>query len=111
MEGNHCFKPKVGCDTRGLQKPIHEYGRKDGGSVTGGYVYRGQRLRSLVGAYIYSDFLTGNIWALWRRASGTENKLLLNTGKNIASFGTDGRGELYVLAFDGHIYQLVPKKD
>ena len=29
---------------------------------------------------------------------------------NIASFGEDAQGELYILAFDGQIHELVPRE-
>jgi hypothetical protein len=29
---------------------------------------------------------------------------------NVASFGQDGQGELYILPFDGRIYRLVARK-
>ena len=39
-------------------------GTNEGCSVTGGFVYRGDRLPELVGAYIFGDFCEGNIWAI-----------------------------------------------
>jgi glucose/arabinose dehydrogenase len=87
--------------------PVIEYGRKDGSSITGGYVYRGKAMKDLVGAYIYADYVTGTIWAL--RHDGkqvTAWKEVLRQPKNIASFGEDWDGELYVTCFDGKIYRL-----
>jgi glucose/arabinose dehydrogenase len=37
-----------------------------GNSVSGGVVYRGSNIPELTGAYIWGDFVSGNIWALWR---------------------------------------------
>ena len=53
MEGPHCFQPSRSCDREGLEMPVVEYGHDSGCSVTGGYVYRGSRLPSLDGAYVY----------------------------------------------------------
>lgn len=56
MEGSQCA---IGpCETPGLTAPIHTYGRDDGGSVTGGLVYRGSAIPSLVGTYVYGDFVS-----------------------------------------------------
>ena len=109
MEGSECFEPRRACDRRGLEMPIAEYGRADGCSVTGGYVYRGQRLPSLFGAYIYGDFCSGKIWAL--RHDGeqiAEHLELVDSKLRISSFGEDPLGEMFVLSFDGGIYRLAP---
>jgi len=65
MEGSKCFNPPIGCDSTGLEMPVYEYLHPLGRSITGGYVYRGSELPLLDGAYIYADFVSGLIWALW----------------------------------------------
>jgi glucose/arabinose dehydrogenase len=105
MEGNHCFKSD--CSETGLEMPVWEYGRSEGVSVTGGYVYRGDALPELVGHYIYADFASGRIWSLNASQSQNSNKELLKANFNISSFGVDGNQELYICGFDGKIYQLV----
>ncbi len=107
MEGEECFA-RSDCDRTGLEIPVAEYGREDGCSVTGGYVYRGSSLPSLYGAYVYGDYCSGRIWAL--RHDGdevTERMQIVDSGLRIPSFGEDAGGELYVLSFDGTIYRLV----
>jgi glucose/arabinose dehydrogenase len=107
MEGSRCFDPANNCAQSGLILPVWEYSHTVGFSVTGGYVYRGSSLNELKGAYIYADYVTGMIWAL--RYSGTNpaaNELLVDTDLNVASFGRDAAGELYICAFDGKIYDL-----
>ena len=106
MEGAKCFRP-TNCDTRGLEMPVAVYGRDGGCSVTGGYVYRGRRLPTLYGAYLYADFCSGKIWAL--RHDGvavTEQMLIADTGLSISSFGEDASGEVYVLTFEGAVYRF-----
>lgn len=105
MEGFHVFRGGRAEDY--VLDPVIEYGRHLGMSVTGGYVYRGKRLKHLVGAYVYADYVTGRIWAL-RQEFGRPiaQKEILNQPKNIASFAEGPDGELYLLAFDGKIYQL-----
>ena len=110
MEGAHCFEPKEGCDRNGLEMPVIEYAHRDGCSVIGGYVYRGSRIPSLYGAYVYGDFCSGKIWAL--RHDGlrvTEHLELVDSDLNISSFGEDQSGELLILSFDMKIYRLTPR--
>ena len=104
-EGLHGFGSETAKSA--LIDPVIEYGRKDGASITGGYVYRGKAMKDLVGAYLYADYVLGTIWAL--RYDGkkvTAWKEVLHQPKNIASFGEDWDGELYVTCFDGKIYRL-----
>ena len=108
MEGGHCFSPPSGCSDAGLEFPVAEYGRGNGCSVTGGYVYRGQSLASLAGAYVFGDFCSGKIWGLrYDGESVTESLLLVESGLNITSFGQDLSGEIYVLSRNSGIYRLV----
>ena len=68
MEGFHCYDPRQGCDAKGLELPVYEYGHDAGCSVTGGYVYRGQAIPALAGTYLFSDYCTGTVWSLARDA-------------------------------------------
>ena len=111
MEGFHCFPPRVtACDQRGLEPPVVEYPLTGGNcAITGGHVYRGARLPSLNGAYVYGDFCSGRIWALFydgRRVP--ENVLVVDSALEISSFGEDQASEMYILSFDGRIYRLKP---
>lgn len=102
MEGSLCFPPGAECDPTGLELPIAEYGRDEGQSVTGGYVYRGAQPTPLFGSYIFGDFRSGTIWSLTERPGGVwVRRTLLRTALSIASFGEDEQGELYVLDLAG----------
>ncbi len=103
MEGSRCFRPA--CDPGAFEPPVIEYGRDSGCSITGGYVYRGQRLPELRGVYLYADFCSGRIWGL--RYDGervTEQAQLARAEFQVPSFGEDEVGEVYVLGFDGGVY-------
>jgi glucose/arabinose dehydrogenase len=107
MEGRHCFKPRSGCNSAGLQQPIAEYAHNQGNSITSGFVYRGKNFKALQGIYFYADFATGRLWGL--RYNGRRviwQQQLLSTGLNVASFGEDAAGELYLLDYSGRIFQL-----
>ncbi len=109
LEGTQCFSPRASCERHGAIAPVWEYSTNDGCSIIGGYVYRGTRIQSLTGAYIYGDYCSGEIWAL--RYDGqeiTEHVLLTETGLRITSFGQDRQGNLYVLSQDAGIYRLRP---
>lgn len=114
LEGNTCFLPRTGCDRTGLTPPVFAYPHSEGGSVTGGYVYRGKAMPDLIGKYVFADFTVGQVRVL--EGSGESARaVLLNPGGPkplIPSFGEDGDGELYALGWDdGIIYKLVPGDD
>ena len=71
-------------------------------------MYRGDRLPSLAGAYVYGDFCSGKIWAV-RQEDGvvTEHRLLVDSDLRLAAFGESPAGELYMLSFDERIYRFV----
>ena len=105
MEGNHCYS--LNCPMAGLALPMDEYGHDQGYSVTGGYVYRGQKIKSLYGYYIYGDYGSGRIWAIhYDGKRVVEKKLLMDTTLAISSFGEDAVGELYVVDHQGTVYLL-----
>ena len=106
MEGLHCFNPSTACPTAGLTMPVVEYDRISGLSITGGYVYRGQDHPTLQGIYFFADYVTGNIWGL-RQVNGVwESELLLDSPYNVSSFGEDEAGNLYILHYNGTIFQV-----
>jgi uncharacterized repeat protein (TIGR03806 family) len=91
-----------------LLDPVISLNREDARSITGGSVYRGTRLPDLVGAYVYADYETGNVWALrWDGEKVLQNRLL-GRRPGVASFGEDAAGEIYLASFDGSLYTLAP---
>ncbi len=110
MEGFHCYKTSF-CNKENMSLPVIEYEHSKGYSVTGGYVYRGKLLPELQGSYIYGDFGSGNIWELRYDNKVISNKILLNSGLNISSFGIDQNNEIYLLDYmSGVVYKLSNKK-
>lgn len=108
IEGPVCYPSGESCAPRGFKKPVFSYPRSQGASVTGGYVYRGSALRSLKGkgAYIYGDFISGNIWYLTLNNGKARNRLIAESGLNVSSFGQDQRGEVYVVSYDGRVFKI-----
>ncbi|WP_276356291.1 PQQ-dependent sugar dehydrogenase [Cohnella caldifontis] len=106
-EGLDCYKPAEGCPSDGLIPPIHQYGREDGVSVTGGYVYRGSSIPELKGWYVFADYAFGTIWGLRLKGDGTaSHRVLAESGLQITSFGAGSDGEIYVCAQDGGIFRI-----
>ena len=101
-EGNHEFRKGLD-DSTTIIGPVHEYGRRQGGSITGGYVYRGTKIPDLVGSYIFSDYLSEKIWILIPKDG--ENppyesiRIARKTQIAIASFGETPDGEIIVCGF------------
>jgi len=107
MEGSHPFELKNDTDVQNLVSPVVEYGHNLGCSVTGGYVYRGNRYPELQGTYFFSDYCSGTIWGLRMREGNWEWAKFLDPKLRVSSFGEDESGEVYILDyFDGYIYHL-----
>ncbi|TGN18138.1 PQQ-dependent sugar dehydrogenase [Leptospira idonii] len=109
-EAFHCFDPKENCPSDRLSDPIYEYGREEGQSITGGYVYTSSN-RSLKNKYIFADFITGRIWAFEIPATSKEKVTqVYSLGKwpiLISTFGKDTEGNVYVVDFSsGRIYKI-----
>lgn len=108
LEGDRPFAG--GAAPAGAVAPVHTYDHTAGGcSVTGGFVYRGERIPPLVGAYLYADFCVGRVRAL-RLVDGAvvEDADLALDVASPSSFGQDDDGELYVLSLDGPVLRIDP---
>jgi len=107
-EGSLCYPPGSSCKGSNFIRPITEYGRDEGRSVIGGYVYRGKSIPRLAGTYLYADFISGKIFGLVYDGNRAETETLLDTGLLISSFGQDNKKELYLLSYqEGKIYRIV----
>ena len=106
MEGEHCFSQSP-CQDASLVRPVLEYDHAEGCSVTGGFVYRGEALPSLVGHYFYSDYCGGWIrsFRLVDGEASEQRDWELDAGR-VLSFGEDADGELYVMNQDGEVFRL-----
>lgn len=120
MEGTALFS---GTRQAAMVPPVAEYlhgtGAREGNSITGGYVYRGP-VEALRGQYFFGDFVRGNLWSLpiaqvrLGRTLPSSAFILRNAGftpntgriENIASFGVDQAGNLYIVDYDGQIFRV-----
>lgn len=111
FEASLCYNPSSGCASPApefpFQFPIAEYGRAEGVSVTGGYLYRGRMFPELIGTYLFSDYGSGRIWGLTETNRGTWTRTeLLRSGLSVSAFGEDEAGEVYVVSHSGSIHRV-----
>jgi len=112
-EGFHLFSGAAALTD--ATAPILEYPHQEGDcSVTGGYVYRGEAIPTLQGAYLFGDFCSGRVRyaylqtdGLWRMAR------LMQTTYAISSFGEGEDGELYLVHYGssrvpGTVFRFTP---
>jgi glucose/arabinose dehydrogenase len=106
MEGRH---PYDGSAPPNHVPPIAEYSHDSGACVvTGGYVYRGEAIPDLWGAYVFADYCLGKLTAIVQRGGRVVARRILGPRvPQVASFGEDGTGELYALSLEGQVYRLV----
>jgi putative heme-binding domain-containing protein len=114
MEGRQAVLPDAPRGPTPISPPVVDHPHSEAASVTGGFVYRGDRLAELRGAYVYGDFQTGTLWGL--RFDGqavTRHEVLAETPLRLVAFGEDRSGELYLLDYEqtNRIYRLVPNPD
>ncbi len=104
--GWRCYEGTHNYNTTGCQplsayiSPFFEYAHSgaNGCSVTGGFVYRGNKYPDLYGFYLFADYCSGRWWYTKRNADGTfTTNILANLGGyEFSSFGEGPDGELYV---------------
>jgi len=118
IEGNHYFNQKDASGKKGapgraapsgFKAPIHEYDRKLGNSVTGGVVYRGERVPAIAGAYVFADFASGRVFALRENAGKWESEQIAKDN-TISGFGYDAsNGDVLVASLAGQVKRIVKK--
>jgi glucose/arabinose dehydrogenase len=103
-----------------LAPPLYDYGRSDGSTVTGGYVYRGAALGpQYYGRYFFADYGAGRVWSFaWQPTEdgATWTDIVEHTAEleglgPISSFAVDHAGELYLVIYtfgsNGRVLKLV----
>lgn len=95
-----------------LTDPVFDYKHDDrGASVTGGVVVQANG-QGLNGAYIFSDFVTGDVYSI-RVVNGKARDVVDLTDQirggstsMITSFGTDSDGNVLAISISGEIFRL-----
>ena len=113
MEGPQAVRPDGKRGPTPISPPNLAFPHTEAASITGGYVYRGKRLKDLAGTYICGDWVTRKLWGT--RFDGDKivsHQELAQGNQRVVAFGLDQDQELYFLHHDeaGTIHQLVPNE-
>lgn len=111
VEGRQPVLPEQQPGPTPILPPTIDHPHSEAGSITGGFVYRGSRIDKLTGAYIYGDYQSGIIWgAKMKDDEVSWHEELARTPLQLVGFGEDHDGELYLLDYQGQIFQLAENK-
>jgi putative heme-binding domain-containing protein len=111
MEGRQPVRPESRRGPTPILPPALEFPHTEAASITGGYVYHGDRLPELRGQYVCGDWMTGRLWAT--RFDGDKvlsHREIAQGPYRIVAFGEGHRHELYFVHYheNGTIHRLVP---
>ncbi len=121
-EGRLPYDDRTSAALLPLTEPIHDYGRSQGASITGGLVYRGAALDpSFHGRYFYADFISGRVFSIGLHldAAGeatadderehTQALGARDTLGMVSTFGQDHDGEMLLANYTaGTVVRIAP---
>jgi uncharacterized repeat protein (TIGR03806 family) len=109
-EGTDCTGLPA-CDRTDYVNPVGQYHHAGkGASVTGGFVYHGHAMPSLIGRYVFADYARGTVFALPANPTVDQApEVIAETGRRLVSFAEEPNGELLLLdLMGGQVLRLVP---
>jgi putative heme-binding domain-containing protein len=107
FEGFEPFSNQYRVEGRKFTPPLFAYKRKYGISVTGGFVYRGDKQSSFYGVYVCGDYSSKRIFGVTQENGALKAVRQIGTiPQGLVSFSTDEAGRLYAVGYEGMIYQL-----
>jgi hypothetical protein len=110
FEGTHPFKRnrELAGPTPTLTPPVIELPHSEARSFIGGFVYRGKAHPSLVGDYVFGDYVTGFLWAFkWDGTKPQNFRRIADTRSQMLSFAEDRDREIVMARHDGTVHRLV----
>jgi glucose/arabinose dehydrogenase len=106
FEGDHAYR---GGAVARYVGPATEYSHGGGRcSITGGYVYRGTRIKAMAGFYLLADYCNGQVYTLAHVRGKWWLSSFMDTAFLVSSFGEDEAGELYLVNLSGAVYRFDP---
>jgi glucose/arabinose dehydrogenase len=108
-EGPASFDP-TRCEDRPRLGPTVAIPHDTAESITGGFVYRGNAVPALRGAYVAGDFVTTRVWTARPGQRPVLQRQPLGPARfaGASSFGVTPRGELLAVTYDGTLWRLRP---
>jgi len=107
FEGFEPFSNQYKKEGRTFTPPVFAYRRKYGISITGGFVYRGDKQSSFYGVYLCGDYASKRIFGITQENGKLKAARQIGTlPQGLVSFGTDEAGHIYAVGYEGMIYQL-----
>ncbi|MBI1177290.1 c-type cytochrome [bacterium] len=107
FEGFEPFSNRYRRDGERYVPPVFAYLRKYGNSITGGYVYRGDKRSSFYGVYICGDYTSHRIFGIKQSDRQLQEVWQIGTcPEGIASFAEDEAGTIYAVGYEGMVYRL-----
>ncbi len=107
FEGFEPFSNQYRKEGRVYTPPLWAYRRRYGASVTGGFVYRGDKNSSFYGVYVCGDYVSKRIFGVTQENGVLKTvRLLGRLPQALVSFSEDEFGNLYAIGYDGGIFQL-----
>lgn len=113
MEGPQPIRPDSLRGPTPISPPAVALEHTDAASITGGFVYRGKRLKELYGTYIYGDWVTRKLWGTkFEGEKKVSHQEIAQGNQRVIAFGIDQDQELYFLHHEevGTLHQLVPNE-
>jgi|GEM_PF-6489256 len=120
MEGNHCYIKSISalppCNDPAYTKPVLDLNRALSISVTGGYVYRGNKSSKWYGAYLFTDFYysRGKMFVIDPAQPDTFKTVNLSNSRvnSVSAYSEDSEGRLYILDHTaGDLWRLELDRD
>ena len=110
FEGSQCtgLDPTLCNNPAQYVFPITEYDHSAGRcSITGGYVYRGDKQSSFYGVYLCGDYTSKRIFGVTQENGALKTvRQIGSIPQGLVSFGTDEAGHIYAVGYEGMVYQL-----
>ncbi len=94
-----------------IKPPIVSHQHVEARSITGGFVYVGDRFPELRGAYIYGDYATGRMWSLrYENNAVTDHHEIADSSVAMLGLCNDASGDVWTLDYaTGALYRLEPQ--